>query len=116
MSMAETRTALATAASTVSGVACAPYYRQSFRAGDAAVRIERRGRDDNGYWLDTWQVWVALNQDAATAEQWLDAHLDDLTTALSAEMTVTTITPADIALASGGGSINGVIVEGVREG
>lgn len=114
--MTDTRTALATAASTVAGVTCTPYYRQSLRAGDAAVRLDRRGRDDNGYWLDTWQVWVALHQDAASAEKWLDAHLDDLASALSAEMTITTIMPADIALATGGGSINGVIVEGVREG
>jgi hypothetical protein len=116
MSMGTTRTDLAAAASTVAGIACAPYYRQSFRAGDAAVRLDHRTRDDNGYWLDTWQVWVALNQDVLTAERWLDDHLDDLTAALSAEMVVTTITPTELVIGTGGASIPGVIVEGVREG
>lgn len=111
---AETRQAIAAAASTVEGIHCSPYFRQSLAVGQGSVRLNLANRSANGIgFVNTWQVWVALSQDVATAERWLDEHLDELATALDAELIVTTITPAELAFA-GGGSINGVIVEGAR--
>jgi len=114
MSNIDTRAAIAAAASTVDGVTCTPNYRQSLSPGDAFVRLDRRARSENGYgYMDTWQVWLALPQDQASAETWLDTNIDALTAALSAEIVVTAITPAE--LVPGPTPVNGVIFEGARE-
>lgn len=110
---AAARAAIAAAASSLDGISCSAYYRQSFKPGDAMVRLAGRGPDPELGSTDTWQVYVALSQDVATAEKWLDAHLGDLETALAAEMTVTSITPTEFV--TGSTSVNGVVVEGDRE-
>ena len=107
------RSDIAAAASTVDGVTCASNHRQLTRLGDACVRFVSNARDDSGFgFLTTWQVWIALHQDIATAEKWIDDHTDALIAALSPEMTVTTIAPAELNF--GTNSIPGVIVEGIR--
>lgn len=113
---AEARAAISDAASTVTGVNCKPYYRQSLKSGDAFVRLARRAPDPSGLG-DTvvWQVWLALPQDVLAAEKWLDERVGDLYAALRGEMTITSITPAELVL-GGTNSVNGVIVEGAREG
>lgn len=113
---AAARTAIADAASSVEGINCKPYYRQSLKPGDAFVKLARRTPDPSGLGdVVVWQVWLALPQDLVTAEQWLDEHIDGLTSALRREMTVTSTTPAELVL-GGGIAVNGVIVEGAREG
>lgn len=104
---------LAAATETIAGINCTPHYRQSLKPRDAFVRLAKRTPDPAIGFTDTWQVWVVLAQDVATAEKWLDEHLDELAAALSAEMTVTSITPTEFSLA--GASVNGVVVEGDRE-
>ncbi len=74
MSLLADRQAIADAASTVAGVTCTPQYRLSLNPGDACVRLTVANRAANGFgFVNTWQVWVALSQDLATAEAWLDA-------------------------------------------
>lgn len=105
---------LAAAAKTVDGISCTPYYRQSLKARDGFVRLAKRTPDQSIGFTDTWQVWIALAQDVPTAEKWIEEHLDELTAALSSEMTVTSITPTEFNIA-GVPSVNGVVVEGDRE-
>ena len=114
----EARTAIAAAASTVDGVKCTPYYRQSLKPGDACVRLQVRTKASNGFgYVDTWQVWLALPQDVAAAEKWLDDHGADVLAALNPEFIggIQTVTPAELVLGSGA-STNGVIYQGAREG
>lgn len=115
---AEARTAIAAAASTVAGVNCKPYYRQSAKPGDACVRLASRAKAGNGFgYVDTWQVWLVLPQDLAAAEKWIDEHGPELEAALEQEFIggVATVTPADLQFGNGPG-VNGVIYEGAREG
>lgn len=115
---AESREAIAAAASSVAGVKCTPYYRQSLKPGDACVRLQVRTRSANGFgYVDTWQVWLALPQDVAAAEKWLDQHGPALVEALDPEFIggVQTITPAELVLGNGH-TTNGVIYQGPREG
>lgn len=115
---AESRTALAAAASTVTGVKCSPYYRQSLKPGDACVRLSVRTKAANGFgYVDTWQVWLALPQDVTAAEKWLDDRGAEVLAALNPEFLggVRTVTPAELILGSGHPT-NGVIYEGAREG
>ncbi|RYB91002.1 hypothetical protein EUA93_18885 [Nocardioides oleivorans] len=91
-----------------------PEYRQTLQAYTGFVKWNGRARDDSGLgWIDTWQVWFALPQDVRTAEQWLADRLDDLLGAISTELVITNVVPADLVL-GGGGSTNGLIIEGAR--
>ncbi|HWI43265.1 MAG TPA: hypothetical protein VNS81_06565 [Nocardioides sp.] len=114
----EARAAIAAAASTVAGVNCSPYYRQSLDPGDACVRLSVRTKASNGFgYVDTWQVWLALPQDVEDAEKWLDDRGAEVVAALNPEFIggIRTITPAELVL-GGGTATNGVIYEGAREG
>lgn len=112
---AESREAIAAAMSAVDGVNCTPYFRQSLKPGDACVRFGTSVRAQNGFgFVNTWEVWLALHQDIATGEKWLDDHLPSLLAALDPELVVTSVTPAELLL--GGTSTNGVIIAGAREG
>lgn len=99
---------------TATGVArVSPYYRQSMRPGDGCIRWGGSARDDSGLGvIVTWQAWIALPQDTATAEKWLDQHLPDLIAALNTEATVTNAEPAELVL--GTNAINGLIIEAAR--
>ncbi|HEY0889655.1 MAG TPA: hypothetical protein VGE38_08605 [Nocardioides sp.] len=113
---AATRQAIAAAANTVTGISCTPYHRQSLKPGDGCVRLANRKRSATGFgYVDTWQVWVALAQNVADAEKWLDDHTTELADALEAEISVQSITPAQLQIGAGA-AVNGVIVEGAREG
>jgi hypothetical protein len=114
MTNAATRQAIADAAKTVTGIKCTPNYRQLTKPGDACVRLANRARSENGYgFMDTWQVWLALPQDLVAGETYLDAHIDTIIGALSDQLVITTVTPADLLF--GQNPVNGVIFEGVRE-
>lgn len=113
MTNADTRAAIAAAANTVTGINCKPYFRQSTKPGDACVRLAAHARSENGYgFMDTWQVWLVLPQDLLTGEKYLDDHMDTIAAALSAELVITTVTPADLVF--GTNPVNGAIFEGVR--
>jgi hypothetical protein len=107
------RAAIATAASTVEGVNCTPYFRQSTKPGDGMVRFDRRVRDSSGFgWIVTWQVVVFLSQDLATAEKWMDAHVPGITEAVEEELVITQVTPEQLALDTG--TVPVVVISGTR--
>lgn len=110
---AEVREKIAAAASTVEGVRCSEYFRQTTKPGDALVRLDRLNRDETGFgYMAVWQVVVMLPQDLAAAEKWLDEHTDFLITAISEELVVTTVTPQQLALDTG--LVPCVVIEGAR--
>lgn len=108
------RTAIATAANAVLGEKrCAPYYRTSTRPGDAWVSFARRDRDDTGFgYMASWEVRVALPQDLATAERWVDENSDDLADAIAQHLVVTGVVMVTLAFDTG--NTPGLIIEGVR--
>jgi len=108
------RTALATAANEVLGAKrCAPYYRSSKRPGDAWVSFARRDRDDTGFgFMAAWEVRVALSQDLATAEKWVDEHSDALAEAIAEQLIITAVVM--VTLVTDTGNVPGLVVEGVR--
>lgn len=88
-------------------------YTQSLQPGHAFLKWNGRTRDDSGLgWIDSWQVWVALSQDVATAEEWMDIHLDELIAAADTELVVTSVDPAELIL--GASQSNGLIITGTR--
>lgn len=105
---------LATSISTVEGVNCTPYRRQTTTPGEAMVRFDRSARDDSGLgYLNTWQVCVILPQNVATADAWIDDHRDALIAAAEDHLVVTSLVvgqlPVDTSL------VPCVVLEGVRE-
>lgn len=111
---AEVRLALATAASTVEGITCAPYFQQSTKPGSAMVRRDNTNYPDKfGGWV-TWQVLVMLPQDLASAEKFLDEKVPALRAALAPEMRVTDAIPQQLALPDGG-NVPILLMQGSRE-
>lgn len=111
------RTALAAAASTVDGVHVTAYYRQVPKtAGQGMVRLDRTTYPDPFGGITTWQVLVALPQDEATAEKWLEAHQDDLYDAVSEELMIRTVIPKELIqrVGSENVSVPVVVIEGER--
>lgn len=107
------RLEIAAAASTVEGITVTPNYRQALTQGQGFVRLAHRDRPENGFgWIDTWQVWVALSQDIASAEQFLEGIEDDLLDALGEAMQVNSLTPSELVIDQG--SVPGLVIEGVR--
>lgn len=112
---AATRTALSAAVNAVTGINCTPYFRQSTKAGDAMVRLDRHTRSSNGFgFMATWQVLMVLPQDIVTAEKYLDSKVTELVDALSSELIVTTVVPQELVL-DNGVRIPVVVIEGSRE-
>lgn len=109
------RQEIADAAMTVADINCSIYFRQSMRPFDASVRLAVRNRSSDGFgFMDTWQVWIALPQDVAAAEKWLDQNIDAVSEALGEAMIVTSVTPSEMVIDAG--TIPGVIFEGARAG
>lgn len=108
------RTAIAEAANVVLGPRrCSAYFRTSTRPGDAWVSFARRDRDDTGFgYMAAWEVRVALSQDLAAAERWVDDHSDDLADAIAEHLVVTGVVMVTLVLDSG--NTPGLIIEGVR--
>ena len=110
---ADDRIAISTAASTVEGINCTPYFRQSTKPGDAMVRLDRMDRDSSGFgFMAVWQVVVMLPQDLAAAEKYLDEKVAALVTAISEELVVTRVAPQQLALDTG--LVPVVFIEGNR--
>lgn len=109
------REEIAAAASTITGVTVAPFYRQNLKAGSGFVSLISRARGDNGFgYVDTWGVLVAIPQDVKAAEEWLEEHLTPLMDALDAEMVVQSASPDTFTLRDGV-STNAVSITGTRE-
>lgn len=110
---AATRTEIATAASTVEGVTCEPYHRQSTGVGDASVRLGETAYPNRFGGVVTWEVVVNLPQGVTDAERLIDEISPALRDALASVMTVRRIYPARIAY--GAAQTNALVVEGTRE-
>lgn len=107
------RAALAVAVDEVLGPKrCSPYFRQSARPGDAWVSLARLDRDDTGFgYMAGWEVRVALAQDLAAAERWVDEHLDDVVEAVERHLVVTAAVMVTFVM--DGGNVPGLAIEGV---
>lgn len=110
---AAVRTALATAASTVPGVDCVEYYRQSTKPGDAMVRRAGTVYPNVLGGVVTWQVLIVLPQDLATAQKYLDEKVPLIVAALQGELHITSATPQQLAFDTG--LVPGAVIEGQRE-
>lgn len=115
--MTTAREALAAAANTVQvgGVALnvQPFYRQSAKPGDGWVALVGLTRDDSGFgFMERWQVNVALHQDVATAERWIEDNVDQLLEALGPELIVTDVVPSQLVMDQG--KVPGLVIEGTR--
>lgn len=109
------RAEIATAATITDLTTVTEFYRQNLQPGQGFVKLGRKARDDSGFgFMDTWQVWIALPQDLAAAEKWLDDHLPTLIAAVAPAMVVTTATPSTLVFDTN--SVPGVVIEGAREG
>ena len=95
------RTDLAAALSGVNGVNVTDYYRQSLKTGDGFIRLAQRTRDKSGFgWIDTYEAWLAVPQNEADAEKWIEGNLPALCDAANTVAWVTQATPSELALAS----------------
>lgn len=93
---AETRKALAAAASTVRGVTVHPTFVQTTEAGVGVVRLDHIDYPDNFGGIEFYDVVVFLPQDYATSEALVDRILPQLVDALADEMTVQNATPQQV--------------------
>lgn len=118
MSIATTRAAIATAANASdTGVNITPKRRQNLAPLQGFVVLSRRVRPPNRLgWMDTWQVWLALPQDVAMADDWSDENLPVLLEALKGELIVTSAFVAELQPVPGAPVVPGLVIEGAREG
>lgn len=111
---AETRQAIAAAVTGVEDLNCTPYFRQSIKAGDAMVRMDRMIRASNGVWFMTvWQVLVALPTSIADAEKYLEARITPLLEALDPVLVITGVQQKELVM-EGGATVPVVVIEGNR--
>lgn len=104
---------IATAASSVPGCTVTPYYRQTMTPGQGCVRFAQAVPGSNGFgYVHTMQVWLALSQDIATAEQWTEDNLPALLDALKREWHTTSVTFIDSL--PGANGVPALVIEGTR--
>ncbi|HSX66670.1 hypothetical protein [Nocardioides sp.] len=90
-------------------------YRQTLTPFEGFVRLARKAIDDSRLgFMDTWQIWLALPQDVATAEEWIDNHGDALLAAVNTEATALDLTPSVLVLDAN--SVPGIVITAAREG
>lgn len=90
-------------------------YRQTLGPYEGFVRLSRTAIDDTRLgFMDTWQVWLALPQDVASAEDWLEAHRYELLAAVNTEAIALDLTPSILLLDTN--SVPGLIITAAREG
>lgn len=107
-----TRDDLAAALTGTGEVRVTSHYRPSIKPGEGFIKWGGRTRDDSALgWLDTWEAWVGLSNDVATAETWLEANTQTLIDALEVEAVVTAAEPVELVL--GKNIINGLILTAV---
>lgn len=110
---AAVRAALAAAASSVEGIHCSPYFRQTTKPGDAMVRLDQINIPNPFGGITTWQVLVVLPQDIETAEKYMDDKVPLLFEALSNEAVVRKATPQELVIDTG--RVPVVVIELTRE-
>jgi hypothetical protein len=94
------------------GLNVTAYYRQSLKPFDGFVKWGGTTQASNKFgWVNSWQVWLALQQDVKASEQWLETNLSALVEAFDAEVVVTSANPAEL-IVGDGASVNGLILEG----
>lgn len=87
--------------------------RQVTKPGEGYVRLDHLDRSTNGIgFMATWQVIIALHQDVAWADRWIDDHVGEVIDALGAELVVTSATPITLTLDTG--TVPALLVEGAR--
>jgi hypothetical protein len=97
VSLSETRAAFKTALDTVAGVTGYVQPPTASRSGDAWPRWGGGEKDPStGLINHTWRVIIYLPQDQATADKWIDDHLDALRRALRAVAYVEAVAPVQL--------------------
>lgn len=107
------RSELADAATAIDGVNVKSYYRQSNKPGDGWIALAGWDRDENGDYLDTWEVRVILSSNLKTAEEWVEANGDALVAAIEPHLYVTSV--ALVTFVADAANIPGLLITGVRE-
>lgn len=107
------REEISSAVSTVDGISCTPYYRQSMGAGEASVRYGQTEHPNRFGGIVTWEVVVGLPQDVADAEKFIDEKSMAIRWALAPVITVRRAYPARAAY--GTTQTNLLVIEGTRE-
>lgn len=113
MSNDQTRTALATALSTVAGVTGYPRRPAVVKAGDAWPQWAGSQNDGGRGFVETWNVLVVLPADETGADTFADAKQSLLITALSPVMFVESFAPAT--MASEVGDVYALLISGRSE-
>ncbi len=108
------RQAIASAASTVEGITCAPYFVQSTAAGAAMVRLDRIEYPNRFGGVCHWNVIVMLPQDQSAAEQYIDDKIPAVRDAVGSELVVTQVQPQRLEI-KGAGVLLCVFINGHRE-
>jgi hypothetical protein len=85
MTIASDRADLAAVLSTVDDVAGHTYRPSAPTTGDAWPRRVSGARELGIVWRPTWEIMVWLPADVREADDWVDAHLEPLIEALSAD-------------------------------
>ena len=108
------RQALATAANTVSGVKCSPYFVHGTAPGHAYVQLDHIEFPNPFGGVAHWQVFVVLPQDQAQAETWIDTNRAALVDALAPHLVVSRLAVQRLQL-DGIGVLPVVVIAGHRE-
>lgn len=93
MSLADTRTAIATALSTVDDVQGFAYRPPAVSIGDGWPLLDTLTRADGFSFAATWRVRIALPPDVQAASDWIDDHWIALVEALNPVIYVDEIEP-----------------------
>lgn len=113
MSNDTTRTALAAALSTVSGVTGYPRRPTTIRSGDAWPQWAGSQHDGGQGFVETWNVLIVLPPDEAGADTFADAKQALLIAALRSVMFVDSFAPAT--LATEAGDVYALLISGRSE-
>lgn len=114
MSATAIRQAIATAANTVAGISCQPYFVQTLEPGAAMVRLERVEYPNPFGGICHWNVIVLLPQDQAAAEQYVDDKVPAVRDAVGQHLVVTQVQPQRLDV-PGVGILPCVFINGHRE-
>ncbi len=113
--MSETvRTAIASAASTVEGITCHPYYVQSPEPGSASIRLDRIDYPNVFGGVCHWNVVVILPQEQAAAEKYIDTKVPLIRSAIEEHIVITQVQPQRLDI-PGVGILPCVFINGHRE-
>lgn len=110
MNVAQTRTDIAAALSTVAGVTGYPRRPTAVKAGDAWPLWRGGERSDGFTFVQSFAVLVALPGDEAAADNGADTYGPPLVDALEPVLFVESITPATVA--TGEGDMNALMITG----